>query len=153
MLNFFENPIALAVIAALFLGAFTVPYNIAMGAKFSPPVALLCLGVGTIIVALLWLSFYTSKEGEIITFNLFYIASLAGIIWAVGMVFVTLAMGAAGGNVSQIVPLYNTNTLVAMVLALIIFKEFQDLIIWKVLLGGSFIVIGGALVALAKKSI
>lgn len=67
-------------------------------------------------------------------------------------------MGAASGLVaytllnfnvpiSQLVPLYNMNTLVAVVLALIIFAEWRDLHAIKLLSGSALIVLGAILVA------
>ena len=48
--------------------------------------------------------------------------------------------------ISQLVPLYNMNTLVAVILALIVFSEWKDLHTIKLLSGTALIVTGAILV-------
>ena len=77
-----------------------------------------------------------------------YAISLAiGIVWALGNIFALKAVE-AGGNMSQAVPVWNTNTLVAVFLCLLIFKEIpagSDLI--RVIIGAVLITIGAILVS------
>ena len=51
------------------------------------------------------------------------------------------------GQIAQLVPLYNMNTLVAVILALIVFSEWQELQLVKLLLGTVLIVAGAIFVA------
>ncbi len=71
----------------------------------------------------------------------------AGVLWALGMVFSFLAL-ASGVSVARLVPLYNTNTLVAVLLGIIFLKEARsgaDLV--HILVGAALIVAGGVLVS------
>ena len=49
--------------------------------------------------------------------------------------------------ISQLVPLYNMNTLVAVLLALVVFSEWKDLHTLKLLFGTVLIAIGAVFVA------
>lgn len=75
------------------------------------------------------------------------ISFAVGIVWAVGNIFAFTAV-AAGGNMSQVVPIYNTNTLVAVVLVLLLFREIPagaDL--YRVIAGAVLITVGAYLVS------
>ena len=75
------------------------------------------------------------------------IGLLAGIVWAVGQLFMFLAFE-SGLELSRLAPLYNTNTLIAVLLGIILLKELpaegQTL---KVVVGAVLIVIGAFLVS------
>ena len=70
-----------------------------------------------------------------------------GIIWALGNIFALSAVR-SGGNMSQVVPLYNTNTLIAVILVTLLFREIPagaDL--YRVMAGAVLITIGAYLVS------
>jgi uncharacterized membrane protein len=70
-----------------------------------------------------------------------------GILWALGNIFAFEAVR-AGGNMSQVVPIYNTNTLIAVALVILLFKEIPsstDLI--RVIIGAILITVGAILVS------
>lgn len=50
---------------------------------------------------------------------------LFGLLWAAGTGAVTFALGRYGGQISQFAPLYNMNTLVAVLVGLVVFGEWQ----------------------------
>ena len=71
----------------------------------------------------------------------------AGILWALGMAFTVWAL-AGGADISRLTPIYNTNTLVAVILGILVLGELPsspDRL--KVLAGAILIVIGGILVS------
>lgn len=72
---------------------------------------------------------------------------LIGFFWALGMVAVATAITKFGVPVSKLAPLYNMNTLVAVVLGLLIYSEWKNLNTASLLIGAVFIIIGGVLVA------
>ena len=70
----------------------------------------------------------------------------SGVLWALGMVFSLLALK-AGADVSKLVPIYNCNTLVAVLLGIIFLGEISNLAsISRVIIGSILIIIGGILV-------
>ena len=75
------------------------------------------------------------------------LAFVIGIVWALGNIFAFEAVR-AGGRMSQIVPIYNTNTLVAVALVLLLMKEIPagaDLV--RVIIGAILITVGAILVS------
>ena len=71
----------------------------------------------------------------------------AGLLWAIGMIFAFLALR-GGADVARLVPLYNANTLIALVLAIIVLREVpQAREIIKLTTGSALIVFGAILVA------
>ena len=77
-----------------------------------------------------------------------YAAGL-GLFWGLGTALVAIALIKYKTPLSTIVPLYNMNTLVAVLASLVIFAEWQQVTVWKLLLGAVLVVVGGTLVALA----
>ncbi|MDD5326292.1 MAG: EamA family transporter [Phycisphaerae bacterium] len=70
-----------------------------------------------------------------------------GILWAMGMVFSLFAFK-AGADVSCAVPIFNCNTLVAVLLGIMILREVPDLAgAMRIVIGSLLIVSGGVLVA------
>lgn len=76
-------------------------------------------------------------------------AFLAGATWAIGSVLVAIALARFKAPIAQLVPLYNMNTLVGVLLGLWIFAEWQGLNVPYLLIGSVLIIIGGTLVAWA----
>jgi uncharacterized membrane protein len=71
----------------------------------------------------------------------------AGLLWAIGMIFAFLALR-GGADVARLVPLYNANTLIALVLAIIVLREVpQAREITRLTAGSAFIILGAFLVA------
>jgi uncharacterized membrane protein len=128
--------------ASLALGAANIPQKIALG-ELSPFAYGILAGLVIILVNLGALYYY----GESFNFAAkkeWGMALVAALLFALGSIFI--AMGYRhGANASQFVALFNTNTLVATVLGFIILKEFANVVIWKVVLGAIFVVIGGTL--------
>jgi transporter family protein len=74
-------------------------------------------------------------------------ALLAGTVFGVGAGLISLVIIRYNAAVSQLSPLYNMNVLVTVLLGLVIFSEFKDVQMSRLVLGASVIVIGGWLVA------
>ena len=72
-----------------------------------------------------------------------------GITWGIGTGLVALALVKFRAPLSQIVPLYNLNTLLVVVLSLWIFSEWKDVSAIKLFIGAILIVAGGTLVSVA----
>lgn len=75
------------------------------------------------------------------------LATLVGVVWALGNIFAFLAVR-AGGTMSQIVPIYNTNTLVAVLLCMLLLREIPvGIDMYRVIAGAILITVGAILVS------
>jgi len=72
-----------------------------------------------------------------------------GLLWALGMVCVMYALTHFGTPLSKLAPLYNMNTLVVSVLALVVFAEYKDVQPVSLLSGALLIFLGAVLVSRA----
>ena len=72
-----------------------------------------------------------------------------GVLWGAGVACISIAMSRFGGKLSQLVPLYNMNTLVAVAIGLVAFSEWQTVSWARVLVAAVLIVAGGILAATA----
>lgn len=105
------------------------------------------IAIGLMLAIFLFV-FCSLKQAEIITsFSVISLGLLSGALWAVGMIFTFLAFS-AGAEAAKLVPIYNTNTLIAVFLGLMLLHEIpapdQRL---KVVSGAILIVIGSILVS------
>jgi drug/metabolite transporter (DMT)-like permease len=77
------------------------------------------------------------------------VALAIGASWGLGMIAVIVGLGRFGAPLSKLAPLYNLNTLVVVLLALVLFAESREVNAPRLLAGAALIVAGGALVARA----
>ena len=70
-----------------------------------------------------------------------------GVAWAFGVSAVIVALSRFTIPLSKLVPLYNTNTLLAILISLVIFAEWQQVQTFKLLLGAILIICGSILAA------
>jgi len=104
----------------------------------------LSVGIGVVIVGAS-LCFYNTQQ----QFNLKSIlpALFMGLSWGIGVVLVALAINHYKTALSKLAPLYNMNTLVTVVGALIVFSEWKDVNALRLLMGAILIIGGGVLVS------
>jgi transporter family protein len=74
-----------------------------------------------------------------------------GVLWAAAVVSIMLALGKYEGPVSVIVPLYNMNTLIAVLLGLLFLNEWAGVNGWRLIAGAVLLVAGGALAGTSVK--
>ena len=74
-----------------------------------------------------------------------------GVLWSIAIVSIMLALGRHEGPVSVIVPLYNLNTLIAVLLGLLVLGEREGVNVGRVAAGAVLIVAGGALAGTSVK--
>jgi uncharacterized membrane protein len=138
------------LLASLFWGSYIVVTKVATSEKYfgmnaSYVSLFMLIGIAVVFVANIFFtktSFVMPKSAWGIGVSI-----LAGILWGLGM-FVSLKALSAGADVSKLTPLYNTNTLVALLLGVILLGELpaaKDLV--KVIIGSILIVIGAILIS------
>jgi len=66
-----------------------------------------------------------------------------GLAWGLGMIGVMSALQRFGTPLAKLAPLYNLNTLIVVLLALVVFAESRDVNVAR-LLGGTMLIIAGA---------
>ena len=77
------------------------------------------------------------------------LAVAAGLLFGVGAGLISFAIIRYDAAVSQLAPLYNLNTLVSVALGLLIFFEFREMDMPRLLAGTGVILLGGWLVSSA----
>lgn len=142
-----QNWLVYGLLASLFWGSYIVAAKVASSEKYygiNPfQVSLFMLvGVAIVFIATSFWQGFSMPESKAGT----AVAVFAGVLWASGMTVSLIALQ-KGADVARLTPLYNTNTLVAVFLGILLLKELpasQDLI--KVLVGSVLIMIGTVLV-------
>jgi uncharacterized membrane protein len=129
---------------ALIYGCSAIFQKMSINSGISLSAYLVATGVGIIIVGAGYYFFdgsftYNAKSG--------IYAIIFGLAWGVASGLVAYTLLHFDVALSQLVPLYNMNTLVAVLLALIIFSEWRDLHTIKLIAGTLLISVGAILVA------
>ncbi len=75
-----------------------------------------------------------------------------GLFWSSGIMCIALALGRYDARISQLVPLYNMNTLVAVGLGLLVLGEWKEVNSWQLSFGAGLAVVGGVLAATSKNA-
>jgi len=136
------------LIASLFWGSYIIVSKVVTSDNyfgFNTNTASLLMLVG---IAIVFGGYFISAKPTIPqNVNGILLGVLAGGLWAGGMVMTFLAIK-SGADVSRLSPIYNTNTLVAVILGILLLHEIpQAASMIKVLLGGFLITVGAILVA------
>jgi uncharacterized membrane protein len=138
-----------AILATVCWGSYIVVAKVASSEKYCGMPArwtTLLMGVGIIAA---FACYWFSSDKVPFHMNVPSVAAGvgAGLLWALGMVFALLALR-GGADVARLVPLYNANTFVALLLAVVLLREVpgaKDMV--RVGLGSVLVVAGGLLVA------
>ncbi len=139
------NWIVYGIIASIFFAVNTIIYKIAyQKGNFSPYYGSFMFGLGVILIFGLFLLFKPSFEFEWKSSSL---ALIAGIIWGIGFLAVAVAI-AQKADIARLAPIYNTNTLLAVLMGIIFLHEIPDISqMFRVIAGAVLIVIGAILVS------
>lgn len=135
------------LLASLFFGINVIFLKIAStrGVGLNPYTAAFAYGIGAFILFSLVYFFKLPRFNN--NWDGVIFAVIAGAIWALGLVMVSVAI-VNKGDISKLAPLYNTNTLIAVLLGIIFLKEIPaGTEIIKVVSGAVLIVIGAILVS------
>ena len=134
------------LIPALFYGVASVFQKLSVREGGSVSVYLLAFGAATFLVGALSTAFLPHPPSPI---RSILIAGLGGVTFALGAGLISLALVRYDAALAQLAPLYNMNLLVSVTLGLLLFSEFKDLQVSKVLVGTVLILAGGWLVSSA----
>lgn len=133
------------MIPALLYGVSTIFVKAGNQAGISTGVYLLVLGFTIAIIGAFFLIFthdvHATKLGMLHTTGF-------GITWGLGTACIAIAISKYKAPLSTIVPLFNMNTLIAVLLGLWIFAEWKEVHVVRLIIGSILIVAGGTLVAL-----
>ena len=140
-----QNYVVYGIIASFFFALNTIIYKVAQQkGNFSPYYGSFMFGIGVVIIFGLFLLFKPSFDFEWKSSSL---ALIAGIIWGFGFLAVAIAI-AQKADIARLAPIYNTNTLLAVLLGIIFLKEIPDASqIFRVIAGAALIVVGAVLVS------
>ncbi|NTV04299.1 hypothetical protein HGA89_05230 [bacterium] len=105
---------------------------------------LLFTGAG---VALVGAAFAVARIDNAVSWRAGLLAGGVGASWGLGMALVLIALTRFGTPLSKLAPLYNLNTLVVVLLALVVYAEWRDVHLAKLIAGALLVVLGGILVA------
>lgn len=105
---------------------------------------LIAVGIGVMVAGI---GFYLFDNTTVFSLKASSYAGMFGLTWGIASGLVAYSLLNFSVPISQLVPLYNMNTLVAVLLALLIFSEWKDLNTIKLISGSVLIVIGAIFVA------
>ena len=133
------------IVAAICFGVNTILYKIAsQKGNFSPAFGSLVFGIGILIA---FLVYFFAKPTLQFEWKSTTLAIVAGIIWAIGFLAIAIAISQKG-EVARLAPLYNANTIIAVILGIVLLKEVPDMSqMWRVVAGAVMIVVGAVLVS------
>ena len=134
------------VLPALLLGMTGVLQRLSTNARIGTGPFLIGVGVTTAIVGGVFM--VLERDATIGQKSALY-TILFGLVWATAIGCIAIALRRFDGQISQLVPLYNMNTLVAVLIGLVILGEWQAVDPRKLAVAAILIVIGGVLAARA----
>lgn len=129
-------------IPAILYGFYNIVQKASSQHKISPGMYLIVVGLCAITIGVAYCLIF--KEYTISPASGLF-ATLNGVVWGVATCLIALAYSHFKMPVSKLVPIFNTNTLVAVILGLIIFSEWKTVNSPKVIIGAILVIIGGTL--------
>lgn len=134
------------VLPALLLGLTGVFQKLSTNARIGTGPFLIGAGITTAIVGGIFL--LLERDSTISQKSALYTV-LFGLVWATAIGCISIALRRYGGQISQLVPLYNMNTLVAVLIGLVVLAEWRTVDPRKLAVAAILIVIGGVLASRA----
>ncbi|MEZ4768736.1 MAG: hypothetical protein R2844_09965 [Caldilineales bacterium] len=134
------------ILPALMLGLTGVFQKLSNNARIGTGPFLIVAGLTTALVGGVFL--LLDRDATIGQRSAFYTV-LFGLVWATAIGLIGIALGRFDGQISQLVPLYNMNTLVAVLIGLVVLAEWRTVDPRKLVVAAILIVIGGVLASRA----
>ena len=134
------------ILPALMLGLTGVFQKLSNNARIGTGPFLIVAGLTTALVGGVFL--LLERDATIGQRSALYTV-LFGLVWATAIGLIGIALGRFGGQISQLVPLYNMNTLIAVLIGLVVLAEWRNVDPRKLAVAAVLIVIGGIVAARA----
>lgn len=134
------------VLPALLLGLTGVFQKLSTNARIGTGPFLIGVGITTAIVGG---GFMLLERDATIGQKSALYTVLFGLVWAIAIGCIAIALRRFDGQISQLVPLYNMNTLVAVLIGLVVLAEWRTVDPRKLAVAAVLIVAGGILAARA----
>jgi len=140
--------IPLAIIASLAWGVYVFLFKIAIGGKHHRVSLSGAFGAMSLGILFAALAAFVATNSSILSSSLTGagVAMASGVVWGTGMACVALALSKPSTTIAKLTPLYNTNTLVATVLGILLLRETHYQMA-AVISGAILVVLGGILIA------
>ena len=135
------------IIPALLYGTFAITMKAGSGYKLSTSSFLIIIGLVIALIGLLVRPILNEAESLNTTAIAFGIGS--GLLWGLGTAFVNYSIIKFNTPLAILTPLYNMNTLVAVLGGLIIFAEWKTVNIVSITIGTVLVTMGGILLSRA----
>ena len=134
------------MIASVCFAVQTIIFKVAyQKGNVTPYLGSFIFALGIIFIFALFLLFKPGFNFQWKSGSLFLIS---GIIWGLGFLAVAIAI-AQKADVARLAPIYNTNTLLAVLMAIIFLKEIPNASqVFRIVAGAVLIVIGSVLVSI-----
>jgi glucose uptake protein GlcU len=136
------------LLPALLYGFSAITMKAGAGYKISTPDYLMIIGIVIFLIGLL-VKPILSTEGEKLNSIAIIFSVSSGLLWALGTTLVNYSIARFSSPIAILTPLYNMNTLVAVLGGIIIFGEWKTLNSVPVFIGTILIVGGGILLSRA----
>ena len=139
------NWIVYGIIAAVCFGVQTALYKAAyQKSNFTPYYGSFVFALGIVLIFGVFLLFKPDFSFELKPNAILFIS---GIIWGLGFLAIAVAI-AQKADVARLAPIYNTNTIITVLLGIIFLKEIPDASqMFRVIAGAVLIVAGAVLVS------
>ena len=142
----FKGLLVGGIIPAFLFGAAGLLQKVYVRTEGGPGPYLLFIGIGVFLCGMM----LTGLEADrTVTLRSGLVAVGIGLLWALGMMLIMQAITHMGAPLSKLAPLYNMNTLIVSLLALVFFAENRDVNSWRLLAGALLIFVGGGVVSRA----
>ena len=130
------------ILPALLLGLFSMFQKIGARHGVGPEVYIFLGGITIAVVGIALM--FVNRSGKFTLRGTVW-ALLSGACWAVATACVSYALFYYNAPMSKLAPIFNTNTLTTVVLSMLLFGEWKELSVVKVLVG-AVLIIGGAVI-------
>jgi len=136
------------VIPAILYGVFPIFMKFSGTHQLSVSMGIVMVGLSTALVGAFSIPFLEGGLGTLTGKGIAF-GALGGLAWGTGALLVSIAILRYGIPVAQITPMFNMNTLVAMLLGLWIFAEWKTAQVMPLLIGALLITVGGIVISRA----
>jgi len=134
------------IIPALFYGVSAITMKAGSEYKISTSSYLMIIGIAIFITGIVLKPFITISDSKE-TLSGIGFSIISGLLWALGTALVNYSIAKFDTPIALLAPLYNMNTLVAVLGGMILFAEWKTLNSIPVFIGTVLVVCGGILLS------